>query len=1158
MKYIKSFKFWIAFFALFYTLLGFVFIPWFLTNKTAPLLQEKLGLHVEIGKSKFNPYTFELTVNDILVRDQNKKSVIGFKKIFIDYDILWLFEGTILFKEIAIDSPKLYTTLKKDGTINLENILPPTEEKTDNSDKKTELPTIVLYKFSMKNGDIKFTDLRGETPFSLNLGPYSFKAHDISTKKGDLNAHSFRTKIGKDGEIFWEGGMRLNPLSLYGEIQISNLKLPKLYSYAVTDFDAKLSSGTLSLQIPYQVDFAKEVQTSINGAHLTLTDIVLENEKPLIDVAKIEMSGFYLKWPKQDIVIDDISIEDSKISAVLDEKLTLNLAKAFQSKTDKPETTTTNDSKPWSFLLKNANISKVNIAFIDKSLKEQFKANLTQTSLHVKNISSLKKSPFTYEFSSILNKDTKLKASGDILQYPLSVSSNINLTDLHVTEFLSYITPFINFNIKSANVDLQADVTALLEEGLDFNLKADTTIKSLHVNTKDGKKLLSWKELYVTDINYAHKESSLDIRDVVLTKPYISAQLNKNGSTNFSNLIKETKETKKTEAKPFNYKVQNVAINDANILFEDKTLKKSVKSELKKASLHVKNISSDEKLPIEFKLSSILNKNTKLNFEGNVIQKPLTISSKVGVKNLHVTHYAEYIKPFINFDIKNADIDLKADIKAKLGKKINITVKADTVVKKLHINGVNGKKLLTWKQLNINGIKYAHNPMSLDIKSLQVDKPYIRAHIGKDGSTNFANLTKEQKKQKESKKDNKSAPIKIKIGPMKLVDGTSDFSDFSLPFPFATHIHELNGDFSTLDFQTTTPSLLNLTGKIDKYGYTNITGMLSPLNIKENANLNVLFKNIDLSSLTPYSGKFVGYKIKSGKLSMDLKYNILKSKLVGENKINIDTLTLGETVESEDAVSLPLELAIALLKDSEGQIDINMPVSGDMDNPEFSYGSVIWGAVGNMITGIITAPFRFLGAMLGVDGDELKSIDFDKGSYDIISTEHEKLANLQKILEKRPAIKLTVIGGYDEVYDIQALQKQKFTLIIKEELKKVKTDKKATKTDTYGIVLQKLYSAKFTPKEYEKKKKNMLVDKKGKKIKLDIVAFNTILQKALLKEVQVSQKELIYLANQRANSIKTTLVEEYKIDETRITITTPKIVESKRERWIVSELEIAI
>ncbi len=331
MSYIKTYKFWVALVILFYTLFGFIFIPWFLSNKTAPLLQEKIGLHVEIGKAKFNPFTFKLIVENILLKDLDKKPVLGFKKVYIDYDILGLFDKTILFKTLDIDSPKLYARLEKTGKLNLENILPPSpvKNKTEKKDSSS-LPIIILQKLNITNGNLSFSDLRNDEPFNLKLGPYSFKAHDISTRKGDLNAHSFRTKIGKDGEIFWEGGMRLNPMSLYGEVKITNLKLPKLYSYAVPNLNVKLKRGTLFLQLPYQVNFAKKVQTSINSANLTLSNILFEDKNSLIDISKIEINGFYLEWPKQNIVIEKFSINDSRISTVLDEKKSLNIIDFFQ------------------------------------------------------------------------------------------------------------------------------------------------------------------------------------------------------------------------------------------------------------------------------------------------------------------------------------------------------------------------------------------------------------------------------------------------------------------------------------------------------------------------------------------------------------------------------------------------------------------------------------------------------------------------------------------------------------------------------------------------------------------------------------------------------------------------------------------------------------
>ena len=140
-----------------------------------------------------------------------------------------------------------------------------------------------------------------------------------------------------------------------------------------------------------------------------------------------------------------------------------------------------------------------------------------------------------------------------------------------------------------------------------------------------------------------------------------------------------------------------------------------------------------------------------------------------------------------------------------------------------------------------------------------------------------------------------------------------------------------------------------------------------------------------MPSLTPYSGKFIGYAIQKGKLSMDLSYKIKQGLMEGDNKINLDSLTLGEKIESDEATSLPLGLAIAILKDSKGQIDLNLPVSGDSNDPEFRYGAIVWKAIGNLIGGIVTSPFSLIGSILGIETQSLQSIDFAAGASELIA-----------------------------------------------------------------------------------------------------------------------------------------------------------------------------
>jgi hypothetical protein len=953
---------------LIYTALGFVFIPWFLTNKTSPLIKEKLGINIDIGKAKFNPYTFDLNIENILLKDLNEKPVLGLKKLHLDYVLLGLLDSSFLFKSLDIDSPVIYTSLNKKGKINLQNILPSSEIKENKSKSTLKLPTIILQKLNITNGYLYFNDFRKEKPFTLKLGSFNFQAHDISTREGDLNAHFFKTQVGKNGQIFWEGGMRINPLSLYGEINITNLQLPELYKYVLNDLGAKLSNGTLDLLVPYQVDLSKNLELTLNDAKLSLSNIIISDKKTntdVINLPQIDLNGFNLKWPEQQASINKININNPSIIATLNKQKNINLLELFQTKTTQvAEKEETNSSKPWEYVLNDITINKGSIGFAHEFLQKSIKAQLSNLSLHVNNISSDTNSPIKYDLYTKLNTTTDIKLSGDMIQKTQKLNSSVELTNLRLKDYVAYVKPFINFDIKDAGIDIKANAVAILDEDLKLQLQADAQVNDLYINAK------------------------------------------------------------------------------------------------------------------------------------------------------------------------------------------------------------NGEKLLTWKKLNVNGINYTHLPMSLDIKEVQLEEPYIRAHISKDGTSNFANLVKKQPApEKNDIQKDKSETLHVKLGPMKLTNGSSDFSDLSLPTPFKTHIYDLNGDFSFLDLQSTTPSTMRVQGKIDKYGYADIKGVILPFNIKKSAKLNVILKNLDLTSLTPYSGKFVGYAIENGKLSLDLNYAVDRANLKGDNKINIDTLNLGQKVESPDAVNLPLAFAIALLKDSDGQIDIDLPVTGDMNNPKFSYGSVIWRAVGNMITGIVTAPFKFLGSMIGVDGDELKSIDFDKGSYLVISTEHEKLENLQKILAKRPNIKLEISGGFDTFFDTQELQKQEFKTIINKELYTMNTDSNESKNDIYGTALKNLYIKDFKINKYDSLKKSFMIVSENddnstknqkKKPELDIVSFNNQMQKEITENIKIETNKLENLANKRANSLKNELSKKYKIDETRIKTLPSKEQKAKRDRWIETTIDISM
>ncbi|MFZ3261846.1 MAG: DUF748 domain-containing protein [Thiobacillus sp.] len=259
---------------------------------------------------------------------------------------------------------------------------------------------------------------------------------------------------------------------------------------------------------------------------------------------------------------------------------------------------------------------------------------------------------------------------------------------------------------------------------------------------------------------------------------------------------------------------------------------------------------------------------------------------------------------------------------------------------------------------------------------------------------------------------------------LRIVGGNAEFADLSLTPQFGTLMHDLGGVITELSTDPRTTAQVELDGKVDDYGSARVRGAIQPFRATDFTDLKLTFRNLEMTKLTPYSGKFAGRKIDSGKLSVDLEYKIKDRQLAGENKFIVNKLRLGERIDSPDAMNLPLDLAIALLEDSNGIIDLDLPISGSLDDPKFSYGRIIWKAIVNVLTKLVTAPFRALGKLLGVSSEKLESVDFDPGSSALLPPEQEKFKTIAEALAKRPALDLTVEPGYDPAADRRALQER--------------------------------------------------------------------------------------------------------------------------------------
>ena len=338
------------------------------------------------------------------------------------------------------------------------------------------------------------------------------------------------------------------------------------------------------------------------------------------------------------------------------------------------------------------------------------------------------------------------------------------------------------------------------------------------------------------------------------------------------------------------------------------------------------------------------------------------------------------------------------------------------------------KPYLSWDAVQIPKAKLTLQPNGLEVQNIKIVKPVGELIIGEDKTLNLAKVLKKQPvgtpppSPSRPEQKNYQDTFPYTISQVQVEKGNMIFADLSLRTKFMTRIHDLKGTITGLSSTRDAQAKVKMDGRVDRYGMAKISGVIRPNDFGRSSDVDIIFQNLEMKNLSPYSGKFAGRLIKSGKVSADLKYQIHDYKMIGDNKILVDNLVLGEQVDDPGAASLPLDLAIALLQDGQGRIDIGLPVTGDLKDPKFSIGPLIWHVFTNLITKAVSAPFRALGSMFGGEGKNFDAVTFDPGKADLLPPEKEKLMKLADALKNRPQLKLVIQGRYNPDTDGRELK----------------------------------------------------------------------------------------------------------------------------------------
>ena len=1160
-----------------YAILGIVVLPLVLKPKLIDIVKQETNAKLTLKDISFNPFFFKLRLSGVKLHSLDDRTLVEFKSLLIDVDVYSLLVGAVHVKDVILNRPEIYVVHNKDKSINLLKVLKPTKTQTKHkTTEKTTLPRIIVDNVQVINGGVSYQDFTRADEFDFSFHEIGFKLQDIDTKDFNNSRASMRfySNLGDGGFVDFKTKLTsYKPIVLDGTLNFQATKIYTEWKYIKEKLNIEIADGKVSLNLHYKLNLEDLNATTVDKANIALNNLRIlpkGKDKDILNLGSFYVENATIKPFEKTVHVKKAGINNLDIKAKRDKNGDIDWLSYIKVKGDdtklKDVSSSPVSAKPWSLVLDDLSLENISLKMDDSSVRPAVTSKINTLNLYAQNIKLHDTKSFPYQLNMLINDKSKCSSTGSIKQDSLEISTHTICRNFDLAHYNPYVEQVAKSELKLYDLKINRALV-----GLDARVDIKDINKSIAVNVKDtnvtisqfylskrsrSEKLTSFDKFAVSGINVDTLKNDIKIKKVSLNALATNAVRYKNGKINFDNLVvpkdKDIKKTKrkKRSKKELHFTLGEFSLKNARVNFDDKVLSKNPKQKIDRINFHAYNIDIKRNTWLKYKLSARVNSKGYIGAVGSLRHTPLKERGSVSLSKISLKDITPYLKEKTFLSIDDGKLSLKAKTFYAVSKKHpDLRVDGSVNLKDLFINDSrNGSSLLGLNDLKLNEFTFEYAPNRLYIDEVDINSFYVDAMIDKNKQLNFSKLIK-----KEDSNSSKEAAFPVKIAKIKVIEGNAKFADYSIPLKFKTDIHNINGEIYSVSNSPDETTLIDIKGDVDEYGSTKLKGSINSANPKEFTDLDFNFKNIELSSLSGYSASFAGYEIESGKLFLDLGYKIENSNLLGKNSVIIKKIKLGKEVEDENVTVLPLGFVIALLEDSDGVIDIDMPVEGNIDKPDFKYGALVWKTFGRLIASAVTSPFRFLGSMIGIGGDDLEEAEFEMGSSEILPTEREKLDNIAKMMLKRPKIILQLSPTYDKSKDKIALQFKKLIAIVlkKSNIKNIEDSQNAMSID----LLESVYKDKKDDNKIEKLKEELSSKYKDKDFDIE---YKKALVKLCTSIQDVSKVELEALAQSRVDAIKTYLVNEKEILNTRILQGKMEIVETEDNKLLKLSLKVDV
>lgn len=1075
--------------------LGFFVLPPLVKSVLLEHLGKALHRPVTVNSVRINPFALSMTLEGVNIQEPGGGDTFAsFDILYINLESTSVFRFGPVFKEVRLENPKLRIVRLPDNRYNFSDLLDEFMAKPKNDDPT---PLFSLNNIQVTGGVIELDDRRLDEKhvireISLTMPFVSSMAYATDS----FVEPSFSALVnGAPLHITGKSKPFADTLESELSLDLSDLQLASYLDYIPFDLPIKVLSGALNtnLNLTFLQHMDKPSTLLLSGtAAIAGLDVKDAAGSPLLSLKQLDLVIGSAELLSHKFVIERIAVDSPEIHARVSREGTINWIEFFRKelRPGKPMAQAVEKSAPaspieWS--LGEAKVSGGALRWLDESHGKPFNASVEAIELDLRKLDSKGQAAAEFDASWRVIAEEWLKVD--------------------------------TLAVKGGKLDLakhEVWVGDALSRGVRVQIR----------RTAEGK--IDWVQ-----------PPSLRVIEASQTETSV----------------------------PWKITVNKYLGEDIGVRFEDRAVLPVATQTVDGLGFEMENLSTEPgqtaKLAARFKL----NQKGEVSLDGTVKPLPLNADLNLDIKSLELLPLQAYFTEKLNIAVTRGEVTANGNVQLRqdaVGKKNDPPVLAGgftgqaTIGDFYAVDKLSSADFLRWKSLFFGKIDARLNPQSLSISEIALTDFFARVIVSPEGKLNLLQIVRKEDapavavvpqatdpgatpataSATESGSGKAVAPVTpvspvtpvpgvapavaeskplmpIKIGKITLQGGNVRFSDNFVKPNYTANLKQIGGRITGLSSEPGSIASLELRGSYDNVAPLNLSAKINPLSAKPYLDLQADIKGIELTSFSSYSGKYAGYLIEKGKLSLFVKYKIENEQLEAENRIFLDQLTFGDPVASPDATKLPVTLAVSLLQNRKGEIDLNLPISGSLNDPQFSIGSLIIKVIVNLFIKAVTSPFALIGSMFG-SGEELSNVEFDYGRAAITPAAQKRLESLAKALVDRPALRLEIEGRVDLELDREGLKsariERKVRALKREDVTKNSVESGSAETITvsdeeYPALLERVYRAEKFPKP-----RNMVGMVKGLPVEE--------MEKLMLANSIVDDEDLRQLGERRAKAVR--------------------------------------